>query len=439
MKSTYLLYDRDRIQFDVPESWQILEPPDPPSIPDVEAAIEQALAEPVGTRPLLELARAADKAGHAVIVISDITRAVPNQAFLPAILDTLARAGFERDKIIILIATGMHRPSTHAERIELVGPEIADSYHLVDHLSEEATSLVELPAQTSSGASVGIDATYYDAGLRIVTGFIEPHFMAGFSGGRKSICPGLVDLRTVQRVHGPQFLGDPNAATDILDGNPCHRESLEVAKMVPPDFIFNVTVNSQGRIAGIFAGELEQAHLAGVEFVRRYMTVEVARPFEAVFISGGGYPLDTTFYQTVKAMVVANDYLERAGRIVIASGCAQGIGSEIYTSIMFKYADDYEKFIDDIFSRDEVLKDQWQFQMHCRVLERTGREGLMMITDGIPLHELRRCNVTPGEDLLGRAGPAKMLAKMVERISEQTSNVAIVPRGPYIIPKVLAR
>jgi nickel-dependent lactate racemase len=437
--STYLLYDRRRVEFEVPADWQLLEPSDPEPTGDLEAAIDHALAEPIGTRGLLELARKADKSGTAVIVISDITRAVPNRTFVPAILKTLHQAGWTRDKIKILIATGMHRPSTDAERVELLGAEIAQAYQIIDHRAADPVTLVRLPHKTSSGTSVSLDATYYDASFRILTGFIEPHFMAGFSGGRKSICPGLVDLRTVQKFHGAEFLGNPSAASGILNGNPCHRESLDVARMIPPDFVFNVTVGVDGRITGIFAGDMEKAHHVGVEFVRRHMTVKVDRPFEAVFVSGGGYPLDTTFYQTVKGMVAAGDYLETGGKVIIVSGCAQGIGSEEYRRIMFDYADDHKRFLNDIFSRSEVAKDQWEFQMQCRVLDKTGRDGLIMVTDGIGREELRRCSVTPAEDVCGSAAVPELVAKLVDRIAAGAKRVAVLPRGPYILPKVTSQ
>jgi len=436
MNRTYLLYDRGRLEFQVPDSWQMLEPSDPPAICNLPAVIDHALADPIGTRPLLELAQVADKAAPAVIVISDMTRPVPNREFLPQIIDVLRRGGYGDDQIIILIATGMHRPSTEAERIDLVGERIARKYEIIDHRADAPDTLVELPEKTTSGTKVAIDATYYNAKFRVVTGFIEPHFMAGFSGGRKSICPGLVNLSTIQKFHGPEFLGDPRAATGVLEGNPCHREAVEVARMVPPDFTFNVTIDAAGKITGLFAGDLERAHAQGVQFVRRSMSVQVDTPFDLVVTSGGGYPLDTTFYQTVKGMVAASDLLENGGKVVVAAGCAEGIGSPEYKNLMFQYSDDYKTFLKDIFARDEVLKDQWEFQMQIRVLEKTGWDGLIMLTDGIPIDDLRKCSVVPAEDLVGPGRPAELMENLIELLAPEATRAAVLPRGPYILPKV---
>ncbi|NLX04455.1 MAG: nickel-dependent lactate racemase [Phycisphaerae bacterium] len=435
-KKTYLLYDRSRIEFDVPAEWAILEPHDPPAITDIDPAVRQALAVPIGAAPLLDLARRADRSRGAVVVISDITRAVPNRLFLPIILETLETAGFTKEQIVILVATGMHRPSTRAEHVELVGQTILDRYRIVDHRADAPETLVALEARTSSGTAVQIDAVYANAGLRILTGFIEPHLMAGFSGGRKSICPGLVDLDTVQKFHGPHFVADPRTATGILDGNPCHREALEVARIAKPDFIFNVTVDADSQITGIFTGDLEAAHAEGVRFVEKHMAVTVPERFDTVFVSGGGYPLDTTFYQTVKGMVAGGDFVRQGGTVITVSGCRQGFGSDNCRRIMFEYADDYQRFLRDIFARDRVEKDQWEFQLQTRVLEKTSREGLVLVADGIDVEDQRRCHVTPAFDLVGRRDAAEAVKALVERTSQQTSRVAVLPRGPYILPRV---
>ncbi len=432
MKKTYLLYDKTTLEIAVPDNWSILKPKDPPTIENTESAIKNALINPIGTKPLYEIAKQKDKSQFAVIVISDITRPVPNKEFLPIIIDVLKSAGFADEKIIILIATGMHRPSTEEERIELVGKEILGKYKIIDHRANDKAELVELPTPTRTGTKVSINKWYYNAGLRILTGFIEPHFMAGFSGGRKSICPGLVDLATLKKFHGAKFLSDPNTRTGNLDGNPCHQEALNIAQLVPPDFILNVTINAESKITGVFAGDLEQAHLVGVEFVREAMTVKVDEPFDVVFTSGGGYPLDTTFYQTTKGMGVAGEYLKSGGWVIVASGCRYGIGSDSYRNLMFKYKD-YEKFLNDINSTDQVILDQWAFQMHCRVLEKTGYDKLIFITDGISEDELRKCHVTPAKG----DNPKDKLNKLINKFSaDKTKRIAVIPRGPYIIPTI---
>jgi lactate racemase len=435
MKSTYMLYDRERLDLQVPDHWSILEPADPPAVGDLAAAIEAALEKPIGSDPLSVIVRRADKAKPAVIVISDITRAVPNRDFLPVLIRMLKQGGFEDSQITILVATGTHRPSTREEHIELVGPEIAQKYKIIDHRARDPETLVDLPNRTSAGTAVRIDATYFNAGLRILTGFIEPHFMAGFSGGRKSICPGLVDLVTLQIFHGYKFLADPRARAGNLDGNPGHLEALDVARMVRPDFIFNVTVNAHGKTTGIFAGDMEKAHEAGAEFVRKTMTIRVDRPFDVVFTSGGGYPLDTTFYQAVKGMVIANEYVRPGGTVVICSGCKQGYGPKTYRDLMFRYTD-YKTFLGEIARSNETQMDQWEFQMHTRVLEKVGLAGLIMACDHIEGGDLRRSFVTTAADRVGPGPVREQIGKLVGLFAAPGLRVAVLPRGPYILPEI---
>jgi len=435
MNNTYLLYDRDRVELTVPESWTILEPADPPGLTGLESAIQSALENPIGSLPLGKIARSADKSKPAVVVVSDISRAIPYKLFLPSILRTLIEGGYRRDQITILIATGMHRPSTPEERIEILGPQVAGEYRVVDHRADVPETLEDLARPTRSGTRVRINKEYAGAGLRILTGFIEPHFMAGFSGGRKSICPGLVDLGTLQKFHGYTFLSDLHARVGNLEANPCHQESLDVAQIVRPDFIFNVTVNAEGSITGIFAGDLEQAHEAGIAFVRKTMVVRVDQPFDVVFTCGGGYPLDTTFYQTVKGMVLAAEYVRPGGSIVVASGCQHGIGSKAYCDLMFRYRD-YREFLTTIAGSDRTELDQWEFQMHARVLAKTGLDGLIMACDRLDREILQKCHVTSACDKVGPGTAADQMKKLVREFAGDGRRIAIIPRGPYILPEV---
>ncbi|MFA5865326.1 MAG: nickel-dependent lactate racemase [Phycisphaerae bacterium] len=435
MKSTYLLYDQNPLELKVPDHWSILEPQDPPAIGDLQPAIQSALEKPISADSLLSIAQRADKNKSAVIVISDITRAIPNKNFLPEIVHVLQQAGFEDHKIVILIATGMHRPSTPQERIELLGPQLSEKYRVIDHHADDPKTLTDLPHRTTSGTSVRINSVYYNAGMKILTGFIEPHFMAGFSGGRKTICPGLVDLSTLQQFHGFKILNDPRSRIGNLEANPCHQEALEVARMARPDFIFNVTVNAHGRITGIFAGDLEKAHQSGVEFIRKNMTVRVERPFDVVFTSGGGYPLDTTFYQTGKGMVVAGQYVKPGGKVIIASGCKHGIGSKIFRDILFQY-DHYKPFLANISKNDQTQLDQWGLQIQTRVLEKVGLEGLIAVCDNIDVNDLRRCHVTAAEDIVGAGNAQDQINRLVDLFAAGGQSVAVMPRGPYILPDV---
>jgi len=437
MERTSILYGRDALTIEHDEHCSVLRPAHARIVPDAVAAIHHALANPIGSPPLSELA--AKMVGkRVVIVISDITRPVPNRVLLPPILEVLERAGHSPDAITILVATGMHRPSTHQEHVELAGQRVVDSYRIVDHHADRQDELCMMPNLTRSGTRVWVNRLYAEADLKIVTGFIEPHFMAGFSGGRKAICPGLVNLETIQKFHSPAFLENPLAMSGLLDGNPCHEEALEVARAAGIDFLVNVTVTTDQDITGVFAGHFEQAHRAGAESVSRAMGIEVRREYDVVVTCGGGYPLDTTFYQAVKGMVQGSAFVRQGGVLVIASSCTEGIGSPSYLEIMRRYAGGlWWRFVEDIKQNSRVERDQWEFEMQCRVLRKTGPEGLYFVTHAVDEATLRDCSVTPAPGCGVR--PAQdilndLLGSL--RAKHPDAQWAIIPSGPYILPRI---
>lgn len=436
MARTEILYDRGKLTVEHDDACDVLRPGHAEALPDQQGAVAEALSRPIGSAPLADVARA-KVGGRVVIVISDITRPVPNRVILPPIFDVLHEVGHERDAITILIATGMHRPSTPEERVELVGPDIVRRYCIVDHHADRQDELLLLDEPTASGTKVWIDRLYAEADLKIVTGFIEPHFMAGYSGGRKAVCPGLVNLETIQKFHSPTFLEDPKATFGVLDGNPCHVEALEVARRVGIDLLVNVTVTTDQEITGVFVGEFERAHEAGCEAVADALGIEVHKQYDVVVTCGGGYPLDTTFYQTVKGMCFAEPFVKQGGTMVIASGCAEGIGSDVYLDIMRRYAGGrWQQFIDDTKASDRTEKDQWEYEMQCRVLRKVGVEGLTFVTDAVNAATLADCSVTPAPGCGER--PAQqilddLLASL--RTKHPGAEWAVIPTGPYILPR----
>ena len=266
-----------------------------------------------------------------------------------------------------------------------------------------------------------------------MTGYIEPHFMAGFSGGRKGVCPALVDLATVQRFHGFDTLADGRADNGILQGNPCHQIALNVAREVGVDFLLNVAITRERRIAGVFAGELDAAHLAGCRQVAQWSSVAIDGPFNLVVTNGGGFPLDTTFYQTVKGMCTALPALAGHSTLLIVSGCADGLGSRCYADLMLRYDNDWRRFLADIAAhRDRTELDQWQLQMQSRVLARIGREKLLLATDGVPMDIRRRVAVTPVE---GPGDAAARAQAAIDRFvaTRPDARVAAIPDGPYVM------
>jgi lactate racemase len=390
-------------------------------LPDPAAALDAALKNPTGTRPLAELARGRK---DACILICDITRPVPNRLILPPMLRTLEAAGVPRDKITILIATGLHRPNEGAELIELVGEGIAANYRVENHhgkVREEHDYL----GTTPNGVPVWLDSRYVRADLKITTGLIEPHLMAGYSGGRKVICPGIAGLETVKVWHGPRFLEHPNADAGIVAGNPVHEENTRIALMAGCDFIVNVCIDGQRRITWLGAGDMIQAWEAGVKFVEGVVKVPVSEPVDVVLTSCAGYPLDTTWYQAVKGLTGALPIVKKGGTIILAASLSEGLGSPEFQRLLADNPD-LAEFKRRILGKDYFVMDQWQLEEFAKVVAHC---KVTVVTDGLPADVLRKCHVEPATSAesavaaaLAAAGPA--------------AKVAVIPKGPYVLPYV---
>lgn len=425
-KSVRLSYGREGVLLRLPVQADVLHGQDVPALPHPAAAVQQALAAPIGTPPLKTLLE--QRAPRSVaITVSDITRPVPNRDFLPSLLSTVHEAGIPASAVVIVVGTGMHRPSTREELESIVGPETLGRYAVLDHRAAAPETLVTI----SETPPVRVCQRFAEAEFRIVTGYIEPHFMAGFSGGRKGVCPALVDLATVQRFHGFETLSDPRADNGILEGNPCHRIALDVARRVGVDFLFNVAVTRDRRIAGVYCGDLELAHEAGCRRVAGWTEVRVERPYDLVITTGGGYPLDQTFYQTVKGMCGALPALRPGSMLLVLSQCTEGLGSRAYANLILSYGRDWRRFLAEAAARGgDTRLDQWQLQMQCRVLERVEVERLLVATDGLSARELGRIAATPVPGV-GRA--AERAQAFVDRFVAccPHSRVAVIPDGPY--------
>jgi nickel-dependent lactate racemase len=389
-------------------------------LPDESGAVRAALRDPLGSPALRTLA-----AGRrdACIVICDVTRPVPNQVILPQIIAELEAAGIPSDQITILVATGNHRPNEGPELIEMVGAAIAENYHVVNHHSEADEEQVYL-GDSSGGVGIYVDRTYVESDLKIITGLVEPHFMAGYSGGRKIVCPGLISFKSVYYFHSPALLENECATNGVLAGNPLHAFALEVCAAAGVDFSVNVVIDEQRHICGVFAGELEQAHAAGVAFCDEVCKVPFDEPAEIVVTSSAGYPLDATLYQVVKGMVGALPALKPGGTVIIAAEMSEGIGSREFRHMLFDAAD-HESFMRQILHHEHVFtKDQWEVEMLCRVL-RAG--NVMVVGEGVPAEDLNRCLVTAMPSV-----EAAVEAALAEHGPQ--AGILVIPSGPYCIP-----
>src|SRR5213080_2960378 len=418
-------YGRTGMEVELPEDRVVgpLAIRDAVPLADPEAAIAGALAHPIGSRPLAELARGRR---NACILVCDITRPVPNRLILPPVLRTLEENGLARRDILILIATGLHRPNEGAELVEMLGPEIAANYRVENHHGK-ALEEHDYLGTTPRGVPVYLDRRYLRADLKITTGLIEPHLMAGYSGGRKVICPGIAALETVKIWHGPRFLEHPKADCGFLDGNPVHEENTRIAKMAGCDFIVNVCIDGQRRITWVGAGDMEKAWIEGVRFVEKVVRVPVAEPMDVVVTSSAGYPLDTTWYQAIKGLTGALPIVKQGGTIILVASLTEGVGSPEFQQVMAENPD-LKVFKQRILGKDYFLMYQWQFEEQCKVMERC---RVKVVSHGLPAETLRRCYVEPAEsveravaDCLAEYGP--------------TAKVAVIPKGPYVLPCVEA-
>jgi len=415
-----LEYGRTGLEVELPDEHLVkclgYRPVEP--IQDADAAVRRALAEPSGTSPLAELARGRRSA---CIAIRHITRPVPNQLILEPLLETLEVGGIVRERILILVATGLHRPSTPAEKVEMLGPTITQCYHVADHAGHDRAAHTHL-GTTPRGVPVWIDSRYLAADLKITVGLIEPHFMAGFSGGRKLICPGLAALETIKAWHSPAFLEHPRARAGCLDGNPVHEENTRIARMAGCDFIVNVVIDDRRQVLFVVAGDMEAAFHEGVAFARHVVSDTVAEPVDIVVTSAAGYPLDSTFYQSVKGMVSAMPIVKPGGTIIVAAALSEGIGSRDFQQLYVDHAS-LDRFMERIVSGEYFRPDQWQLEEFIRVHRHA---SICVVSDGLAADVLERMFVDTAANVEDAVGTA------LNRHGPK-AKIAVIPKGPYVL------
>lgn len=418
-----LEYGRTGLQVDLPDDLNLrsLAYKDAQPLPDPQATVRQVMAEPTGCPPLAELARGRR---DACIVICDITRPVPNEMILRPMLETLEASGIPREQILILVATGLHRPSNDAELVEMVGQPIVDHYRIENHDGQRLDEHTYL-GQSPRGVPIWIDSRYVRADLKITVGLIEPHLMAGFSGGRKLVCPGIAALETVKIWHGPDFLEHPKADCGILDGNPVHEENTWIARRSGCDFIVNVIIDAQRRPLKFVAGDMEAAFHAGVAFCREVVTDTVPAPVDIVVTSCAGYPLDTTFYQAVKGLTGALPIVKQGGTIIMAASLSEGIGSPQFQQL-FRENESLEVFVERIMGKDYFVMDQWQLEELAKVCRKA---KVKIVSDGLPTATLNTLFV---------AGAPTVEQALKDSLAEYGAgaSVAVIPKGPYVLAQV---
>ena len=417
-----LAFDRAGAKINLPDNLdtQVLRPRFAAGLPDEDAALAHAIANPIGCPALKEIARGKLSAA---ISMCDITRPAPNKIVLPHVIQALEDAGIPAAEITILIATGLHREATPAELDEIVGPAILARHPVHSHKAREIDEQVFL-GETSGGTQAFVDARFVEADVHITLGFIEPHLMAGFSGGRKLISIGLAGERTIKRLHSPLYMRDAKATEGSFPDNPLHRELLEIAALAGHDFMVDVALTDTRAIAAVFAGEPLAAHSQGVEFVRQSTLARIGEPADAVITTSGGYPLDLTYYQAVKGLTAASHIVRDGGEILLAAACAEGLGGPEFSGLV-RDADSSSDLLDALAKRT-VQVDQWQAEKLAMVAQRA---HLSFCVPG--LSEADRNKLW---------GPAHADAQeavdgMVGRLREG-ARVVVIPEGPYVFSQL---
>ncbi|MDB5524324.1 MAG: hypothetical protein JWM58_2087 [Rhizobium sp.] len=397
-----------------------------PKIADPRAAISHVLAKPINAAPLSELAKGRNSA---CILICDITRPVPNRLFLRPMIEIMATAGIPLANISVLVATGLHRPNLGDELAELVGdPWVLEHVRVENHYARDEAAHVDFGFTPTRKTPVKLDRLFVEADLRIATGLVEPHFMAGWSGGRKVIAPGVAHHETIRTFHSARFMEDPLAVQCNLIGNPLHEEQLEIVKMLGEVYGLNTVLDEDRDLVCVTFGEIIASHQAAVDFVSTSTMIEMPRKFSTVVTSSAGYPLDKTYYQTIKGMVTPLDILEPGGTLIIASECSEGFGSAEFREAQAKLVElGPERFLATLTAKNLAEIDEWQTEMQLKPM-RVGRV------------ELYTTGLSPADRDLTAVSVIDDIRSAIERSIARSGDpaVAVIPEGPYVVPRYVA-
>ncbi|MBM85029.1 MAG: hypothetical protein CMM47_03280 [Rhodospirillaceae bacterium] len=419
-----LNYGKRTLPIDIAPGWRatVIRKPDMPVISDPAGAIEEALVSPVGGMP--PIAELAGTAKTACILICDITRPVPNKLILGPLIRHILGAGIDVGDITVLVATGLHRPNEGAELAELIGdPWVLNTVRVENHFARNDQDHVHV-GTTSKGNVVRLDKRFVEADLKIATGLVEPHFMAGYSGGRKVIAPGVAHAETITTFHSTRYMEHPLSANCVLDGNPLHEDQLEIIEMIGGAYAVNAVIDENRQLSFLNFGEIVKSHLAAVEVIRRYALVPVARRFRTVVTSSAGYPLDQTYYQTVKGMVGPIDILEPGGNLIIVSDCAEGLGSPEFVDAQRRLVElGPDGFLEAISHKSHADIDEWQTQMQLKPM-RVG--SIHLYSKGLSKEDWLLTGVNKVTDL----------EACIRDIMTESGDpaIAVIPEGPYVVP-----
>ena len=454
-KAQMVPFGEDAFEVRVPADCVTLRMKAMPSGICARSEILHALTHPIGTPGLSVILQGKSKPIETLTVcisVSDITRPVPykgpNGILLP-LLDMLKQEGVPPDHITIVIGNGMHRASTAEERLSMYGTEVVEQYRIVDHDCEDLSSQV-LAAQTSKGTEVYLNNIFFNADVKIVTGLVESHFMAGVSGGRKGVCPALVNTKTIQKFHGPDFLEHPSAASLVFEGNPCHEEALEVALAAGVDFLINTTLDNELNLSGIFAGDLVKAHRAAVNAMEEFVRIPINDPFDIV-LTHGGY-VGRNHYQCAKAAVCAMPAVKENGMIILVANNfdSEPVGSPEYKTLLhlLKILGP-DRYVSILRHPDWIFtKDQWEPEMWAKPIRKVGAEGLILCAPQLSARDFEIIPGISGDELIDKEATfasdidkaaaqfQNAVAAVMEhpRFKGRKPSIAFMEDGPYAVP-----
>ena len=418
MSVIHLAYGEGHLAVEVPDrNSMVIQPRDHPGLPDEKVALFNALENPIAARPLCEWIQPDSKV---CIVFTDITRATPNHRLIPWLMEYLAKV--DPEKVVLLNSTGTHRPNTPAELEKMLTGVICRRYRVVNHDCHQRNDLVQLGI-ASSGSPVWLNRHLVEADVRILTGFIEPHFFAGFSGGPKAIMPGVAGLETVMGNHGARHIGHPQAVWGVTHGNPLWEEMLEVSQRPGPSFLINVTLNDQRQITGVFAGDLVQAHRAGCEYVRNNSMQKVSDLCDLVITTNSGYPLDLNLYQGVKGISAAARIVRPGGTIILAAECREGTPA----------GSPYDRLLRQVSCPEEIIQllqrpgfshaEQWQAQIQAQIQ----RNAKVKLYSSMPDDAVRAAHFEPIHSIEDEIASCL-------RLNGDKIRIGVLPQGPLTIP-----
>ena len=425
MSSIKFDYGKDGIELQVNPSWNltIFRPKSQELIEDTNKSIRDAINNPIGTLPLQDIIKEKGKLKQICIVISDATRPVPSKIILKALIEELNSYGIKDNQILILIATGLHRRSREDELERILGTELKNRLKSIDHVATDNDSLKYF-GKASDGIPIYINKHYCESDLKILTGYVEPHFFFGFAGGRKSIAPGIAGAETIQANHSAENIAHPMARFGIDEGNPMHKNSKQISDIIGADFIVNVCINEKHEITQVAAGNIKQVHERLVNYQLNYIFKEIDELYDIVICGNGGYPLDLNLYQAVKSMAIGEIAVKEGGTIISVNELSDGvgIGQENFRDLIFS-GENPKTLYEQVLNKEIIIPDQWEIQVLTRI---------MMKAEIYVISSLKEEDI--GNIGLKHADSVEEAIEASLKKHGKGAKILILPNGPQVIP-----